>query len=102
MVAMHAFLRALFHRQLDTHTCVASTLAETVPELERQDATVNIVVMSDSRLDDTVAHMGLDEVEVAFQDISISRIHRWMRPRVLFRTGDLVRLFLNQPLKNAR
>ena len=71
---------------------VASALAEIVPELERQDATVNVVVMSDGRLDDTAALKRLDEVGVAFQEISISRIRGWMHPKPLFRIGDLVRI----------
>ena len=70
----------------------ASTLAEIIPSLERQGATVSALVLDYGGLRDAAACKKLDEAGVAFQEISLRGIRRWMRPKALFRTGDVVRI----------
>lgn len=70
----------------------ASAVAEIVPQLEQQGATVSVLILSDVRSDVSSARQRLDETGVSFREISITRIRRWMHPKVLFRIGDIVRI----------
>jgi len=70
----------------------ASTLTEIIPSLKREGATVEAVVLDYYGLGDAAACGKMNEVGVAFQEISLSKIHRWMHPRPLFRIRDLARI----------
>ena len=71
---------------------MASTLAEIIPSLKREGTTVEAVVLDYTGRGDAAACEKMNEVGVAFQEISLRRIRRWMHPRALFRIGDLVRI----------
>lgn len=82
----------VLHVLRDLSYGTASTVAEIAPQLEQQGALVNIVALSDGRLDVTSTRKMLDKMGVAFQEIPIRSIRRWMRPKSLFRMGDLARV----------